>query len=124
MRRSRQLVQRGWALGIAALTAISLAQAGFAEQPLEQLPEDVVSFSLARVALPQMMVEVTKDHGPLAGASWGVIKGSSAVVERVTGLMDGETADRDERHSPAWLNLNNAGSRQPRHEPALLRYTF
>lgn len=124
MRRSRQLVQRGWALGIAALAAISLSQVGLAEQPLKQLPEDVVSFSLAWVALPQAMVEVTKDDGPLAGASWGVIKGSSAVVERVMGLMDGKTADRDEHPSPAWLNLTNAGSRQSRHESALLRYTF
>lgn len=124
MRRLRQLVQYGWALGVAAVAAISLPQVGLAEQPLKQLPDDVVSFSLAWVALPQTMVEVGKDDGPLAGASWGVVKGSSAVVERVTGLMDGETADRDARPSAAWLNLNNAGSRQSRHEPALLRYTF
>lgn len=124
MWRSGWLVRHGWTLGIAALAVASGPQAAFAEQPLKQLPEDVVSFSLAWVALPQAMVEVTKDDGPLAGASWGIIKGSSAAVERVTGLMDGETANGNERPSPAWLNLNNAGSRQSRHEPALLRYTF
>lgn len=129
----------GWGLGVTVLAVMGLPQVGFAEQPLEQLPEDVASFSLAWVALPQSVAEVTKDHGPLAGASWGVIKGSSEVMGRVVNLMDASPAserraqarsEQDARahrattSSPAWLNLRDRGSRQARHEPAFLRYTF
>lgn len=135
MRRSRQVVPHGWAFGVAALAAISLAQVGFAEQPLKQLPEDAVSFSLAWVALPQSMVEMTKDHGPVAGVSWGVLKGSSEAVGRVVNLLDASPAserraqaraeqDAFATSSPSWLNLDDGRSRKARHEPALLRYTF
>mgnify|MGYP001599064023 CR=1 FL=1 len=129
MWRSGWLVRSGWKLGIAALAVASGSQAGFAEQPLKRLPEDVVSFSFAWVALPQTMAEVTKDHGPLVGASWGVVKGSSEAVERIANLVDQEPAasraPRDETgRSPAWLNIDNSRSRSTRREPALLRYTF
>lgn len=125
----------GWDLGVAVLVGMGLPQVGFAEQPLKQLPEDVMSVSLAWVALPQAVVEVTKDRGPLAGASWGVLKGSSEAVGRVVNLLDASPAaerrsrDQVERHasavsSPGWLGLDDGGSRRAHQEPALLRYTF
>lgn len=124
-----------WGFGVAALATVMLSQAGFAEQPLKRLPEDVVSFSLAWVALPQAMAEVTKEHGPLAGASWGILKGSSEAVGRVVNLLDASPAaerlaqaraeqDALAASSPSWLNLGDGGSRRAHHEPALLRYTF
>lgn len=139
MRRARRWVGYGWALGIAVIAGVSLPQVGFAEQPLKQLPDDVASFSLAWVALPQTMVEVAKDHGPLAGASWGVVKGTSEVAGRVLNLMDESLAfeHRAQTESdqnllahddgaplPAWLNMDNGESRKVQHKPALLRYTF
>jgi hypothetical protein len=129
MWRSGWLVRHGWKLGLAALAVASGPQVGFAEQPLKRLPEDVVSFSFAWVALPQAMAEVTEDHGPLAGASWGVVKGSSEAVARIVNLVDEEpSASRVPRgetdRSPAWLNIDNGRSRSTRREPALLRYTF
>lgn len=130
MWRSGRLVRHGWKLGIAALAVASGPPAGFTEQPLTQLPEDVVSFSFAWAALPQAVVEVTKDYGPLAGVSWGVLKGSSEAVGRVVNLMDQAPSGQHvlahggEARSPAWLNLRGRASRQARHEPALLRYTF
>ncbi|MBI3083141.1 MAG: hypothetical protein HYY90_02080 [Candidatus Omnitrophica bacterium] len=126
-------------LGIAMFAWVSWPQVALAAQPLKQLPEDVVSFSLAWVALPQAVVEVTKEHGPLAGASWGLVKGSSEVVGRVLDLVDEDSsferttqlprpqdasAQGNEARSPAWLNVNEIESRQARREPALLRYTF
>lgn len=104
----------GWPLGIGMALAISAAPAGFAERPVEQLPKDVSVFSFAWVALPETMAEVAQDHGPLAGASWGVVKGSSAVVERVVGLTDPED----------WLNQEAPGTRQSHRDSPLLRYTF
>lgn len=139
MPRSRALVQRGRVLGVATVAAVSLSQVGFAEQSLEQLPKDVISFSLVWVALPQTMAEVTKDHGPLAGVSWGVVKGTGDVAGRVMDLLDeGPASERraqalagrrnaalgGERRSPEWLNVRRGGSPQARHEPAFLRYTF
>ena len=129
MWRSGWLVRQGWKLGIAALAVGSGSQAVFAEQPLKRLPEDVVSLSFAWVALPQTMAEVTKDHGPLAGASWGVVKGSSEAAARVVNLMDEAPSatrphQRETDRSPVWLNLDNGHSRSTRHKPALLRYTF
>ena len=130
MWRAQRWVRDAGVLGITVLAAVSLPQAAFTEQPLKQLPEDAVSFSLAWVALPQAVVEVTKEHGPLAGASWGVIKGSSEIVERVVSLTDQAPSGQyvsthgGEARSPAWLNLRDQESHQVRHEPALLRYTF
>jgi len=117
------------AVAAAAFVTASLAQVGFAEQPVERLPKDVVSFSLAWVALPQTMAEVTKDYGPLVGASWGVVKGSSEAAARIVNLMDeAPSATRPRQsetdRSPAWLNIENGRSRRMRREPALLRYTF
>lgn len=119
----------GWMLGVTVLASVGLPQVGLAEQPLEQLPKDVASFSLAWVALPQTMAEVTKDHGPLVGASWGVVKGSSEAAARIVNLMDeAPSAIRPRQsetdRSPAWLNIDNSRSRRMRREPALLRYTF
>ena len=128
----------GWTLGLAVLAWASLGQAGFAEQPLRQLPRDVVSVSLAWVALPQTMVAVTKDHGPLAGVSWGVIEGVAGVMKRtlkpaeLDPWFEGRTTARApvERSAEAdpgqlsWLNTRDAGAREASREPALLRYTF
>jgi hypothetical protein len=129
MWRSGWLVRHGWKLGIAALAVASGPQVAFAEQPLKRLPEDVVSFSLAWVALPQTMVDITKEHGPLAGASWGVVKGSLEAAARIVNLMDeapSATRPRQSKtnRSPAWLNIDSSPSRGARREPALLRYTF
>lgn len=139
MWRSTRWGEREGTLCMVALALVSLPQVGFAEQPLTQLPDDVASFSLAWVALPQAVIEVTKGQGPLAGVSWGVIKGSSEVVGRILNLVDenpsfartiqtprsqGVVAYGDEARSPAWLNVDHGESRQARHEPALLRYTF
>lgn len=112
---------------VVALAALSLPQVGFAEQPLSQLPKDAVSVSFAWVALPQHMLEVTKDHGPLAGLSVGFLEGSSAAVGRVLSVIDRDAPPdrRDEPQAPAWLNLPRETLRQTSHrEPALLRYTF
>ncbi len=135
MWQSAQWVRHGWIFGITLAVLTNLPRAGFAEQPLKQLPEDVVSFSLAWVALPEAMVGVTKDQGPLAGVSFGLGKGSSDLVGKVLNLMDtGPSFGRqarpavfpygEEARSPTWLNVHNSGARRARHEPVLLRYTF
>ena len=116
-------------VALVVLSAVSRVQTGFAEQPVERLPKDVVSFSLAWVALTQAMAEVTKDHGPLVGASWGVVKGSSEAAARIVHLMDEAPSatrprQRETDRSPAWLNIDNGRSRRMRREPTLLRYTF
>ena len=97
-----------------------------------------MSVSFAWVALPQAVVEVTKDHGPLAGISWGLIKGSSEVVARVMSLVEKEPSFEGTTQTPpsqdvfahrddgrlSWLNLQDGGAREVHREPVLLHYTF
>lgn len=126
-----------WGLAVVGLAALPGIEA--AEPSVDQLPKDVASFSLAWVALPQAMVEVTRNHGPLAGASWGVVKGSSDVIARVADLaevdasFEGETprAERptaaaysQDNQFAAWLDQQEIGARDTRRQPALLRYAF
>lgn len=134
MPRSRRMARHRRGFGMVVLATIALTQAAFAEQPLKQLPRDVTSVALAWTELPQAMVEVTHDDGPLAGMSWGLLKGSSEAVGRVVSLLDqGPASERlvppgsvriEPRRSPAWLNAGEWGTRHAQREPVLLRYTF
>lgn len=144
MGREDAIMPRTWfvvALFVCALLVGMMVRlpAVRAEQPLTQLPDDVASLSFAWVALPQTMAEVTEEQGPLAGVTWGLVKGSSDVMERVVSLTDSNASfERSTQTRPpqtvplsnatdqlsAWMNGNDGSSHQPHQESAWLRYAF
>ncbi len=52
-----------------------------ASRPITQLPEDVVRVSTSWVVIPKDMVEVGREHGPLAALTWGPAKGMTTLVQ-------------------------------------------
>ncbi len=51
-----------------------------ASRSIKHLPEDVVRMSTSWMVIPKDMVEVGREHGPLAALTWGPAKGMTTFV--------------------------------------------
>jgi len=136
MSRARLSLKR-FGLVLVSIGLVGAPTARAETKPLQHLPADVASVSLAWVALPQAMAEVTQEQGLFAGLSWGALKGSSDAVRRVLRVVDQDssrprpTPDSggqgflQEDRRLAWLNPPLEDARgTSRQEPAWLRYAF
>lgn len=60
---------------------VSGEPSAFAEsKAIRQLPTDVARWSTLWLAVPKDMVEVDREHGPLAALTWGPVKGTASFV--------------------------------------------
>ena len=82
---------------VAMLMVGGVRAAAAEDRPIEQLPNDVVHWSMLWVEVPKAMMTVGVEHGPLAALTWGPIKGTAAVVESTTKEL-WKTLKRDEDH--------------------------
>ena len=69
-------------------------------KPLQDLPKDLLRWSLCWIAIPQQMAEEHRDNGPLAAVALGPPKGTAAMVESTTREL-WEAAKPDQRRGPA-----------------------
>ena len=86
-----------------------------ASKSIKQLPADLARWSMMWTAIPQQMVEVGQEHGPLAGLMWGPAQGAAALVESAVKEV-WETAKLDRKPRPHSQGQHSQG--------ALLRYEF
>ncbi len=86
-----------------------------ASRPIEQLPGDIVRVSTLWMAIPKDMVEVGREHGPLAALTWGPAKGMTTFV-RSTASEIWDTVKPDKTRS----RLASRG----RPNGAIFRYEF
>ena len=47
---------------------------------IRQLPTDLAGWSTLWLGVPKDMVEVGREHGPLAAMTWGPVKGTASFV--------------------------------------------
>jgi len=76
----------------------------FAEsKAIRQLPTDVARWSTLWLAVPKDMVEVGREHGPLAALTWGPAKGMTTLVRSTASeIWDTVKVDQQsERQRPA-----------------------
>ena len=76
-------MSRGLHAGVMMLILATVGGEGSvlaATKPLNQLPADVARWSTLWVAVPKDMVEVGREHGPLAALTWGPAKGMTTFV--------------------------------------------
>ena len=86
-----------------------------ASRPIKQLPGDIVRVSTIWMAIPKDMVEVGREHGPLAALTWGPAKGMTTFV-RSTASEIWDTVKPDKKRS----RLASRG----RPNGAIFRYEF
>ncbi len=91
-----------------------------ASRPIEQLPEDVVRVSTSWMVIPKDMVEVGREHGPLAALTWGPAKGMSTFV-RSTVSEIWDTVKPDKKRSRLASRGRSQGERP---HGMLFRYEF
>ena len=98
--------------------AIALGMVGtvFAAEskPIEQLPGDVVRWSTTWMEIPNQMVQVSRDEGPVSGLLWGPAKGTALMIRSPTAAL-WEMVRPEQRAVPPGRE-QGAG--------ALLRYEF
>lgn len=75
---TRSVVCMGVLVGVLCGTATAMAKS----RPIQQLPGDVVRWSTLWVAVPEEMVAVGHDEGPLAALTWGPAKGTAVLVQQ------------------------------------------
>ena len=82
------IIQRVLVVGIVALGILmNWNSTGFAQvsltqtKPIGELPQDVVSLSTGWTQIPKGAYEVAKEHGPVAGAILGPVKGTATFVK-------------------------------------------
>ena len=98
------------------VSALVVPHPAWAEsRPLKQLPKDLARWSTMWIAIPQQMIDVGLDYGPVAAVTWGPAKGTAKMVEDTT--QDMWDAMKPEPHPG-----------QRRHDEgtkaAIFRYTF
>lgn len=98
--------------------AIALGMAGTAaaaeRKPIEQLPGDVVRWSTTWMEIPNQMVQVSRDEGPVSGFLWGPAKGTALMIRSTTDAL--WEMVRPEQHAVPPGREQGTG--------ALLRYEF
>ena len=104
---------------VAVIMATGLMSGGplalAASRPITQLPEDVVRMSTSWMVIPKDMVEVGREHGPLAALTWGPAKGMTTFVRSTaSGIWDTVKLDKT-RSRPASRGRPNG---------AIFRYEF
>ena len=79
-----------------ALSVIGAPRSHAAQhKSIQQLPGDVVRWSTAWRSIPEQMYEVSKTDGPVAGLTWGPVKGAAVMVHSaVTGLWEAAKSDQ------------------------------
>lgn len=98
---------------VASLLIVPPVQAE--SRPLKQLPKDLVRWSTLWMTVPEQMMDVAVDYGPLAAVTWGPAKGTATMVERTT--RDLWNATKPDKHPGA--------QRDPsRLKGPVFRYTF
>ena len=88
-----------------------------ASRPIKQLPEDVVRMSMSWLVIPRDMIEVGREHGPLAALTWGPAKGITTLVRSTASkIWDTVKPDKNKKRS----RLASRG----RPKGAIFRYEF
>ena len=106
-------------LGIAGIVlgiGMSLSSAAFAEsKPIEQLPKDLARWSTMWVEIPEQMMQVGREDGPVAALTMGPTQGTAKFLQS-TGEEVWKAVKPDHRpgHQP--------GEDTP--QGAILRYEF
>lgn len=85
-----------WVTGALVGLVLMSAPLAFAEdRPLKQFPADVARWSTLWMAIPQQMMVVGQEQGPLAAVTVGPTQGAAAMVEstghEVWNAMQSET---------------------------------
>ncbi len=113
-------MSRGLNAGVMMLILATVVGEGSvlaATKPLNQLPADVARWSTLWVAVPKDMVEVGREHGPLAALTWGPAKGMTTLVRSTASeIWDTVKPDKNKKRS----RLANRG----RPTGAIFRYEF
>ncbi len=108
---ARGVVCMGVLVGVLCGTTTAMAKS----RPIQQLPSDVVRWSTLWVAVPEQMIAVGRDDGPLAALTWGPAKGTVALVQH-TGRAVWDVVEPDENP------VHRARANTP--QGVILRYEF
>ena len=52
-----------------------------ASRPIQQLPADMVRWSMVWTVVPEQVYSVGREHGPLAALTWGPVKGTAKLIQ-------------------------------------------
>ena len=105
-----------WVAGMCVASVLAAPFAQAESRPIKQLPKDLVRWSTLWMAIPEQMMDVGMEYGPLAAVTWGPAKGTADMVERTT--RDLWEASKPEPH-PVVAHRNESRPKGP-----VFRYTF
>ena len=74
----------GW-FALAAIAICNATSVGWAAtKPIDELDDDVTTWSTMPLDVPKTMVDVGKQEGPLSAVMWGPAKGTAVFIRSLT----------------------------------------